>query len=128
MYPAKLVADIHLVHCTVSRTVAHIFQSSPEFISAAINAFCLPAASGSNKNYIAVMQKLGTNLNSSKIILQSLFLKDYSSKIILQRLFFKDYISCIVWTIIFLKMISLIQTIKLSSSLIFSFVRTFLIV
>lgn len=67
MYPAKSVADIHLVHCTVSRTVAHIFQSSPEFISAAINAFCLPAASGSNKNYIAVMQKLGRNISTLKI-------------------------------------------------------------
>ena len=67
MYPAKSVADIHLVHCTVSRTVAHIFQSSPEFISAAINAFCLPAASGSNKNYIAVMQKLGRNVTTLQI-------------------------------------------------------------
>jgi hypothetical protein len=34
-------------------------SKSPDLISAAVNSFCMPASSGSNKNYIAAMQKFG---------------------------------------------------------------------
>ena len=46
-------------YCTVSRTIADLLQRSPDLVSIAVNTFCLPAAAGSNKNYIAAMQKFG---------------------------------------------------------------------
>ena len=59
MYPSKIAADSHTSYCTVSRTIADLLKRSPELVSVALNTFCLPAAAGSNKNYIAAMQKFG---------------------------------------------------------------------
>lgn len=59
IYPAKAYADTHIAHCTVSTTIAEALLSSPEVVSMAVNAFCLPPASGTNKNYIAAMQRFG---------------------------------------------------------------------
>ena len=58
-YPGKAMADIHIAHCTVSKAIAELFHLSPKLVSIAVNFFCLPAASGSNKNFIAVMQRFG---------------------------------------------------------------------
>ena len=65
MYPHKADADAHTTYCTVSRTIADLLERSPSLTSIAVNTFCLPAAAGSNKNYIAVMKKFGKFLSVS---------------------------------------------------------------
>jgi hypothetical protein len=78
VYPSKAITDTHKVHCTVSQTVATILQASPSLISVAINAFCLPSSSGSNKNFIAALQRFGPGLTDLVTISISLTRLQYA--------------------------------------------------
>lgn len=59
VYPHKAAADAHTTYCTLSSTIANLLEQHPSLVSVAVNTFCLPAAAGSNKNYIAAMNKFG---------------------------------------------------------------------